>query len=273
MKTVKPKSLEEFLILIKGLDTPEVKYYRGQADYSWDITPGLARNKGIKNNKNLFDTERKLIEKFENKIVTNKFDKLIPQVNNSYDKSWTYLMAAQHYGLSTRLLDFSCNKCVALEFAVSDLNQMNKDGAFIIYNDIESIQEEVDSPILTSPFSQSHNTFFFQGISFRGSENNECNLSESRKIIQCSKFLYRDSHNLFQCLTLDDLHSDRLTIIHIPRYLKLEIINYFAKKISMTFDLYHGKNILDYYAAVLNNEFRDLNDGKIDDYLKSDNLL
>lgn len=229
----------------------------------------MARNKGIKNYKDIFGIERKLIEKFKNKIADNKFDHLIPVVKNSYHKSWIYLMSAQHYGLSTRLLDFSCDKRVALEFAVADLNQMNKDGTFIIYNDIESIQEDVDSSVLTNPFSQSHHTFFFQGISFRGSENNECKLAESRKIIQCSKFLYRDSPNLFKCLTLDDLHSDRLTIIHIPRNLKLEIINYFAKKNSLTFDLYHGKNILDYYAAFLNNEFRNLNDSKIDDYLKS----
>jgi hypothetical protein len=273
MKIEQPKSLDEFLSLFNDIDTPNVvKYYRGQADYSWDITPSLARNKGIKNNKNIFAVEGKLIEKFNNKIAANKFDNLIPVVKNSYHKSWIYLMSAQHYGLSTRLLDFSCDKCVALEFAVADLNQMNKDGAFIIYNNSESIQEDVDSSILKSPFSQSHHTFFFQGISFRTSKNNECNLAESRKIIQCSKFLYRDSSNLFQCLTLDNLHGDHLTIVHIPRNLKLEIINYFAKKSSKTFDLYHGKNVLDYYATFLNNEFRDLNDSKIDDYLKSENI-
>ena len=273
MKIEKPKSLEEFLILFNNLDTPyEVKYYRGQADYSWDITPGLARNKGIKNNKDIFDIERKLIEKFENKIVDNKFDHNIPVINNSYHKSWIYLMSAQHYGLSTRLLDFSCDKYVALEFTVADLNYIHKDGAFIIFNDIESIQENVDSSILKIPFSQTHHTFFFQGISFRDSKNNECKIAESRKIIQCSKFLYRDSSNLFQCLTLDDLHSDHLTIVHIPRSLKLDIINYFAKLNSMAFDLYRAKNVLDYYAKFLNNEFQDLNDSKIDDYLNSVNI-
>jgi hypothetical protein len=54
--------------------------------------------------------------------------------------------------------------------------------------------------------------------------------------------------------------------------LKLDIINYFAKKNSMVIDLYRGKNVLDYYAAFLNNEFQDLNDSKIDDYLKSVNI-
>lgn len=273
MKIEKPKSLDEFLSLFSSLDTPyDIKYYRGQADYSWDITPGLARNKGVKNNADLFRLERKLNEKFKNIISNNEFDHLIPLGKGSYDKSWIYLMAAQHYGLSTRLIDFSCNKCVALEFAVADLNNLNKDGVFIIYNDAESIQVDVDSTILRSPFSQTHHTFFFQGISFRGSENNECNLAESRKIIQGSKFLYRDSPNLFQCLTLDNLISDCLTIVHIPKSLKLEIINYFAKKNSMTFDLYNGKNALDYYTTFLNNEFKNLNDSKIDDYLKSDNL-
>jgi hypothetical protein len=274
MKIVKPKSLEEFLSLFYDLyDTPQVfKYYRGQADYSWDITPGLARNKGIKNNEDLFRIEIKLIENFKNKIAYNKFDYLVPLGECSYDKSWIYLMAAQHYGLSTRLMDFTCNKYVALEFAVADLNHLNKDGVLIIYNDIESIQEDVDSSILKNPVSQSHHTFFFQGISFRNSKNNECNLSESRKIIQCSKFLYRDSHNLFKCLTLDELHRNHLTIVHIPKNLKLEIINYFVKKNSLVFDLYRGRNILDFYAKILNNEFQNINDSRIDDYLKSDNI-
>ncbi len=273
MKKILPKSLEEFSEIFDCYNNNGNNYYRGQADYSWDITPGLARNKGIKNKEDLFSIESKLIEKFKNKIAHNEFDYLVPLGNSSYDKSWIYLMAAQHYGLSTRLMDFSCNKCVALEFAVADLNHMNKDGALIIYDDIESIQEDVDSSILINPFIQTHNTFFFQGISFRNSKNNECNLSESRKIIQCSKFLYRDSQNLFQCLTLDELHRKQLTIVHIPKNLKLAIINYFAKKKSVFFDLYRSRNILDFYAKILNNEFYNINDSRIDNYLKSDNLL
>ena len=161
MKIEKPTSPEEFIEIFDCYNNSGNDYYRGKSDYSWEITPGLARNSGIKNIKDLFRIERKLIEKFESKIVDNKFDHLIPVIKNSYHKSWIYLMAAQHYGLSTRLLDFSCDKCVALEFAVADLKHMNKDGAFIIYNNIESIQEDVDSSILKSPFSQSHHTFVF----------------------------------------------------------------------------------------------------------------
>ena len=113
MKIETPKSLEDFLIIFDTYNSGGINYYRGQSDYSWDITPGIARNKGIKNIQNLIEIESKLIQQFENKIIDNKLEALIPKTQ-SYDKSWVLLMAAQHYGLPTRLLDFSFDKFTAL---------------------------------------------------------------------------------------------------------------------------------------------------------------
>lgn len=272
MRIETPKSLEEFLILFNGLDTPVVKYYRGQADYSWDITPSLARNKGIKNNKDIIRIESKLIEKFRKKIKDNKLDNLIPRVKGCYDESWILLMAAQHYGLPTRFLDFSNDIFTALEFAVADIQNLNKDGALIIYKDVNSIQK--DFSIFSCPFNINYNeSFFLQVPSIYSPNENECILSEHRKIIQGSKLFYRDTPNLCECLSSAKLHSERLTKILIPREFKLDIINYLMKVQRMAYDLFAGKNDLDYYAAILKNEFCKLNESKIDDYLKSENLL
>lgn len=269
MEILRPKSIEEFLMLFDKLYNSGDSYYRGQADYSWDVTPGIARNDGIKNIQSLLNIEKKLLDNFQKKIIENKLEEFIPKINGSYDQSWIVLMAAQHYGLPTRLIDFSHDKHIALEFAVADMRYLHKDGALIIYENAQQIKEDIESPKLRNSFRQEYNTFFFQGISFRISKNNECLLSEDRKLIQGSKFLYRDSENLHKCLSLDVTHKNNLVITHIPAKLKIGLIKHLIEIEKMAYDLYKGKNELDYHSAILKNEFFTLNDSKISEYFKS----
>lgn len=272
MKVVTPKSLDDFLEILKNFTNGGVNYYRGQSDYSWDITPGLARNNTIKSIDNLLDVESKLIQQFEKCVQDNKLTKLIPIVKGSYDKSWIYLMAAQHYGLPTRLLDFSFDRFTALEFAVADTHHLNKDGALIIYNNAGDKQENVDSELLKKPFLQTHNSFFFQAPSFKVSSGNEFNYSESRKSIQRGKFLYRNTENIFQSLSLDDEHTYNLTLIHIPKNIKLDVIKWLIETGKMAYDLYSGKNIIDYYSAILKDKYNCINDGNIEEYITKDDF-
>lgn len=271
MKIETPKSFEDFDKIFSELNNSGINYYRGQSDYSWEITPGIARNKGIKNIQNLTAIESKLIQQFENKIIDNKLEALI-QKTQSYDKSWILLMAAQHYGLPTRLLDFSNNKFTALEFAVAEIENLNKDGALIIYNDIEQKQENVDSPLLKNPFVQSLHSFFFQGVIFKALTGNEFILSESRKLIQGSKFLYRQTEKINQCLSKDCDHSDNLTIILIPKRIKIDIIKWLIDQNEMAYDLYAGKNIIDYYSVILKSVFNNINDSNMDEYIGKDDF-
>jgi hypothetical protein len=176
-------------------------------------------------------------------------------------------MAAQHYGLPTRLLDFSHDKYSALEFAVADLQKLNVDGALIIYCDINSIQEEDTSPILTNVFATSHKTFFFPAPIFKKHKCNEPKLSETRKFIQGSKFLYRETPKITECLALDHNHSYKLTKIHISKELKPAIIEYLIEERRFSFDIYAGKNAIDYHAAILKNEFLNLETKTVDNFL------
>jgi hypothetical protein len=269
MEIKRPKSKEEFFELLGDDYSNRNNYFRGQADYSWDITPGIARNKGIKDIRSLLKIESKLIDNFQQKIIDNKLEDLIPKINGSYHESWILLMAAQHYGLPTRLIDFSHDKFAALEFAVADLQYLNKDGALIIYRDIQQIEKEVNSLVLKYPFNLEQSSFFFQGISFRRAKENESLLIESRKVIQGSKFLHRDSENLHKCLSLDCMHRNNLVIIHIPAKLKIILIKHLVEIGKMTYDLYKGKNELDYHSTILKNEFLGLNDSNVSEYHKS----
>lgn len=264
MKIETPKTLYEFNELFCKFKNQGFDYFRGQSDYSWQITSSIARNKGIKNIEDFLNTEKKIIDNLKNKIRVNNLFDLAPVISSSYHKSWNFMMLAQHFGFPTRLMDFSNEPQVGLQFAIDKNQNSDKDGALIIYHNPNSNHQFVEeSTILKSNFDQTHHSFFFQGISYGYSFNNECYLAERRKLIQGSKFLYRDTNNLHKCLTLDDNFNENLTIIHIPFQLKSEINeNYHFQ------DLYHGQNVIDRYSKITKTEYMKLNDGNVKKYLK-----
>jgi hypothetical protein len=271
MKIEEPSSLEDFLKIFAKYYSNLDNFYRGQADSEWDITPGIVRNKKIKNFNDLLETEIKLIEEFKRYISGNKLELLIPEVNN-YDKSWVVLMAAQHYGLPTRLIDFTFDKYIALLFAVADVQHLNKDGAFIIYeNPMEKVK---DFSIFRKQIDHNlNNSYFFPAPILMNKENNEKRFSEIRKFIQASKFMFRDNQNLLECLSKDQEHANSLIKIIIPKEIKLDITKEIIKRGEMVYDLFVGKNELDYYAAILKLEFENLDGSKIRGYLKSNSIL
>lgn len=99
---------------------------RGHADSSWTLQPHYDRLQNP-----LKETE--LLNKFRqnaNLLLDNA-------PRNPFDFGWMFLM--QHYGVPTRLLDWTESPLVALYFAVEDRNPKNqkKDGALWILFPIE----------------------------------------------------------------------------------------------------------------------------------------
>jgi len=80
-------------------------WYRGHADEAWSLVPGYYRLDGA-------PPESTLIKRFKQSAA------MLISVTPKDSFDWLFLM--QHYGVPTRLLDWSENPLVALYFAVVD---------------------------------------------------------------------------------------------------------------------------------------------------------
>ncbi len=105
-------SLEEYIKAVKkkieSWNLPETKtlaWFRGQSDAVWDIIPSILRDGD--NSK-----ERELIRDF--KLQAKHYIDYKP----SNDMEWLFIM--QHYGMPTRLIDWSEGSLIALYFAVKN---------------------------------------------------------------------------------------------------------------------------------------------------------
>ena len=98
-------------------------WFRGQSDYSWSLVPSVQRKDDMG-------------EHYEQYITTNfmiQTMRLNANTSNRYDRAaWLTLM--QHYGLPTRLLDWSESPLVALYFALSSDKDAETDAAVWVLN-------------------------------------------------------------------------------------------------------------------------------------------
>lgn len=111
-------------------------FYRGISDNSWNLEPSLSFN-------NLVSYESKMVQEF----IQLRPDEFL-NVKNDFD----LLSKMQHYGLPTRLLDFSINPLVALFFACCDSTYHDKDGRIFMALQrtmLPSLRPYVEAPCST----------------------------------------------------------------------------------------------------------------------------
>lgn len=97
-------------------------WYRGHANSIWTLAPSYLRlDKAT--------SESSLLTRFRQSAS------MLLSANPKDDFDWLFLM--QHYGVPTRLLDWSESPLVSLYFAVTDENNIDEDGALWILKPTE----------------------------------------------------------------------------------------------------------------------------------------
>lgn len=109
--------------------------FRGVTDSGHELVPSLGRNTKAGTTGNIASLERDLLEEFKRLSI--------PELTSPPISEFEWLFLAQHYGLPTRLLDWSSNPLVALFFAVERKDEV--DGAvYMVKHDVSDQYELFD---------------------------------------------------------------------------------------------------------------------------------
>lgn len=103
--------------------------FRGQNDEEYKLTSSLKRNYDIRSNY----VEKRLLENFKKYYATTN--------SEISDSIWKNMSVAQHHGIPTRFLDFSCSPLIALHFALTD-NKKNRNAVVWAIN-IEIVHNQL----------------------------------------------------------------------------------------------------------------------------------
>jgi hypothetical protein len=109
MKITKYETVEQVFSMFTGIVPENQTIFRGVINSNYDLIPSVGRLPPMTDEVEELDRERMLLRQFRLKSSL----KLQCEPKNE----WEWLSLGQHYGLPTRLLDWSTNPLIALYFA------------------------------------------------------------------------------------------------------------------------------------------------------------
>ena len=149
LTTVRINSFQEFLDSVdQGQNSSESSlWFRGVGKSNYSLSPSLHRHSSIIDSNSLLEHEKKLLTRFKERSV--------PYLPHRIDDVWELLFLMQHYGMPTRLLDWTENPFISLFFALSSANKNERD-------------EYIDDAAVWILSPPKWNQNVFSNISYRG---------------------------------------------------------------------------------------------------------
>ncbi|MFA6691150.1 MAG: FRG domain-containing protein [Saccharofermentanales bacterium] len=121
------QSVDDALNFLYKLSLDDSSFrFRGQANSTWTLQPSIYRFSGF---------QRYQTVTYESCILAAKPPPVSPLTHTEYQLEW--LMVCQHYGVPTRLLDWTKEILIALYFACDDSSQLAADGTVFLCNQNE----------------------------------------------------------------------------------------------------------------------------------------
>ncbi|MCJ7446804.1 MAG: FRG domain-containing protein [Bacteroidales bacterium] len=142
MKKQKVTSFFNYLELVTKSKTKatELLLFRGQSE-SKPLIPSIARDNP---ESDTTDLEKKMLEELIRRTKT--------KLNSTQFDEWDWLVYAQHFGMKTRLLDWTSNPLTALWFACSNEFKKNNDSFVYILKNADTFL--LDKQKESSPFNR-----------------------------------------------------------------------------------------------------------------------
>jgi hypothetical protein len=117
LTTVTITGFEDYLSSANGnqISDETALWFRGVGNSEYTLSPTIHRHPNIQDETTLLD--------YENRLITRFNERSVPYLKNRLDDIWDRLFLMQHYGMPTRLLDWTENPLLALFFALSSAAQ------------------------------------------------------------------------------------------------------------------------------------------------------
>lgn len=200
------KEISSFKDFIDHLDTIElidyeINLFRGQSDNK-SLLPSICRKKPCEDTT---DLERNMLEDFKRRSTL--------LIKKEFTTDWEWLVYAQHFGLKTRLLDWTSNPLIALWFACQNPDKLDNDAYLYIFSCDNNMHIDINKK--TSPFE------------IRSTKILKPMLNNERIVAQYGWFTahaYSKHANRFVRLETNKRAKEHLTEIKIPATLKKEIL-------------------------------------------------
>lgn len=200
------KEISSFKEFIDHLDNIEmlgyeINLFRGQS-HNNPLLPNICRNNSLEDTTEL---ERKMLEDFKRRSAL--------LIKKEFTTDWEWLVYAQHFGLKTRLLDWTSNPLIALWFACENPKTLNTDSYLYIFSCDNNMRININKK--TSPFD------------IRSTKVLKPMLNNERIVAQYGWFTahaYSKRAGRFVRLESNKKTKEYLTEIKIPVAIKKEIL-------------------------------------------------